>query len=763
MLCRLLTYYYTCGYKINMLKFVIILFFSFTISYSYSQVVINEIMGSNRTSISDEDGDFPDWIEIYNTGTSEIELAGFYLSDMDDFPQRWKFPEVTIKPGDFLLVFASGKDRSFTGKELHTNFSIKKRGEPVILSNSSGQIIDRLPPVYIETDYSFGRFPDGGDDLVLFKTATPGKSNIGPYAPPLFTKLSFSHKSGYYNYDFLLGINSIGPAEIRYTTDATNPIDSGMVYTNSIAIRSLAGTENQFAEIPTSIPELWSPPKGEVDKINIIRARPVINGIPVGEEIAGSFWTGHHNPENIKIPIVSIISCPENFFDHETGIYVPGIDYEESGGGNFYLRGRENERLSFFTFFDTIGLPQVHQQVGIRIHGNATRRYRQKSLRLYARSSYGNEQISYPFFEERNNHDYKRLLLASTMRDDMSKTLIKDELCTYVIRDLDIDYLAFIPVIVFLNGEYWGIHFLKERRDEHYLERNHGVSADNIDRLYNLGQVISGSNLYYYQMLNFLRTSDPEMPETYQKLETYIDVDNYIDYMCMQIFMQNRDWPHHNIEYWRPDIPGGKWRWIFWDLDRALEQYYVDNLSIYFEYEDSYQKYELLRLLVKIPEFKDKFIQRFYYHLNNTVSSEKVLEAIEHFHSTLYPYLGKHIQRWRVPLTLYEWEENIKSLEKFAALRPAQMFKILNDNFRSPFSISPNPAIHTLNIHFERELQKSDISIFNVKGQLIDISSGIRISEPNIEIDVNGLESGLYIIRITNNNMVYTNRFIKID
>ncbi len=727
---------------------------------TYSQVVINEIMSSNHNCITDEDGDNSDWIELYNFGNEEIDLTGYYLSDKDENVLMWKLPEVSIKTKEFLLIFASGKDRSFAGKELHTNFKISKYGEPVILSDNSGNFIDRLPPAYVETDYSFGRFPDAKDSLYIFKTPTPGAPNTGLFIIPIYANLKFSHNPGYYKNDFLLQIYASENVDIRYTVDASFPTDTSSLYTGAIRIDSRAGTENYYSEIPSAIPKYWTKPLGEVPKIWTIRARPFLDGIPVGNEIWGSFWIGHHNPDNIELPVVSVITSPENLFDYEYGIYVPGINYDDGGEGNYFLRGEERD--AFLTFFDENGIKQVNQEVGIRIQGQATRKYSQKSLRIYAREKYGKDEIAYKFFPERENEIFKRLLLNSTMGDDWTRTLFKDELCAYLVKDLDLDYLAFIPVIAFINGEYWGIHFLKERRDEYYLAQNHNINPNKIDRLTNNMDVVSGNALHYQEMINFITNNDPKDPKTYEKVKTYMDVENFIDYKCMQIYLNNRDWPHNNLEFWRPDTTGGKWRWIFWDLDRAFEEYQTDNLTIYRTFEENYSVFFLLRMLLKMPEFERKFINRFYYHLNNTVNTKIVLEAIDHFKQTLTPYVPNHILRWRTPLTMYEWEKNIQSLTSFAMQRPTEMLYLLKQIFDSPFTIAPNPANETLNIFYEWDAQKNtQIEIYNIAGQQIDIGSKIIATEPYFQININELQSGVYLVKIINEGMVFTHKFVK--
>lgn len=140
-----------------------------------SDVLINEIMASNGETIADEDGDYEDWIELYNHSSRSVNLRGYYLSDDDEVPLKWEFPEVVIEPGEFLLVWASGKN--ITQGDLHTNFKVSLDGEPIILSRPNGKQVNRVGSVAIARDVSLGPIPDAGKEWFYLLTPTPGESN----------------------------------------------------------------------------------------------------------------------------------------------------------------------------------------------------------------------------------------------------------------------------------------------------------------------------------------------------------------------------------------------------------------------------------------------------------------------------------------------------------------------------------------------------------------------------------------------------------
>ncbi|MCC5916092.1 MAG: CotH kinase family protein [Cryomorphaceae bacterium] len=729
------------------------------------QVFINEIQSSNHTGITDEDGDYEDWIEIYNSDTVAVNIGEWYLSDKDNQQLRWQFPQsVIIPPRGFLLVWASGKDRATNGV-YHTNFSISSDGEPIILSNADGNQVDRFPPAKLTPDRSFGRIPDGGERIETFHTPTPGASNIS--GEKVF--LLFDKKQGYHPSEFDLQIISTGFGEIRYTLDGTTPTHESPIYNSVFKISSRQGTPNDISQIRTANKPLWHPPMGEIPKIWVIRAQPFSGDQAIGDEIIGSFWTGHHDPEIMKIPIVSLVTDPHNLFDYQDGIYVPGVDKDSLDFGNYWRRGMRTEKPAHFAYFDSTGSLELSQNIGLRINGGGSRRLAQKSLRLYARNAYGKSTFDYPFFPERDHSSYRRVLL-NALQGDYIKTLFTDELTTNLIKPLGIEYLAFRPVLVFVNGEYWALHFLKERRDQHYFSSISGLHPDSIHHLFRNAEINSGSNSHYWNMLNFIKNADPEEDGLLDRIREFMDVENYIDYQVFQLYMVNYDWPHNNIDFWRPDTTGGRWRWIFYDLDAGMRKYAEDNISEYFRpYDPSKDKHEwpfaLLRSLLKIPEFRHQFVNRFYALLETHLSTDNIIRELEKIQGEVEPYIEDYIYRWRIPRSTTEWKANLSIIRTFATLRPMEIHDLLQRNHSGTFLLQPNPAKDILNIQFSNVLtEKPKVRLIDVMGREISIEGSVFSDEADkLSINISHIASGNYLIMITHGGFHFTRRFVKIN
>ena len=189
-----------------------------------SSLVINELLSSNSRVISDEDGDYEDWIELKNAGYQSINLGGYGLSDNPEDAFKWVFPDTLIEPGEYVIIWASGKDRTKPGTPLHTNFSISAAGEYIILSHPDGTAIDELQPVRLRSDISYGRFPDGSGTWFFFDEPTPGSANITKAFSEVLESPIFSSKSGFYPQSFNLNLSHADKeVNIYYTLDGSVP------------------------------------------------------------------------------------------------------------------------------------------------------------------------------------------------------------------------------------------------------------------------------------------------------------------------------------------------------------------------------------------------------------------------------------------------------------------------------------------------------------------------------------------------------------
>ncbi len=714
---------------------------------SSQQVRINEFMASNATTIADEDGDYEDWIEIYNPGNSGIDLEGYGLSDNISEPFRWAFPAVNLAPGEFLLIWASGKDRRMPGEPLHTNFSISNEGEELLLSNSNGMLINFIPATPLLADISYGRYPDGSPHWYYYQDPTPGYSNTSQTFDQILSPPVFSHSGGFYTNDFQLTIAAAeNDSEIIYTLDGSEPdidnisgtnypykniypqnpgdpfgefltgtylsqnyVDAPInIYDRSAGADSMTHKASAFLNFPYYFPD------DHVYKGIVIRAkayRPGSISSPVRTEV---YFVNPLGRERFSLPVIHISTNANHFFDYYDGIYNPGIDFDTwrlnnpdanvTGGrpSNYHRRGDEAEFPAHFTYFEPgQSFPTLSQNIGFRIHGGWSRAFPMKSMRIYARGRYGPSELIHPFFTDQDYSSYRRILLRNS-GNDWSFSLFRDALIQRVVRHLNFETLASRPSVLLVNGEYWGIHNIRERYDKHYLERVFGVNPNKIDYLEFDAVAKEGDNIHYLETLQYIQNNDITQNEHYGHILTRIDTKNYIDYQIANIYAANTDWPGNNIDYWRkrtntyiPNSPyghDGRWRWLAFDMDFGFAFIHGTPSSTHntlsFATEAGNTDWPnpdwstfLLRNLLQNDTFRLQFINRFADLINTAFLPDRINNLITEFQERNQPEMPEHIHRWKNPESMSAWNFEINRMRHFVNTRPERQRNHILDFF----------------------------------------------------------------------------------
>ena len=722
-------------------------------------------MSANGSTFIDEDGDFSDWVELYNPTSSAIDLQNYTLSDGFTNLEKWTFPSVIIPSQGFLVVFLSGKDRSMSGNELHTNFKLKSSGEYLIISNNQGVVVDHFLPVDLDKDYSYGRLPDGSNTAGFLNVSTPLTTNNNA---DFISFIDFSHPQGFYSYAFDLEMTCSD--SIYYTLDGSLPTTQSLLYESSVNV--VENTANKLSLIPTT-PDNFAPPENNVKHGVIIRAQPFRNGIPTGPVHNRSYFTQEHD---YSFDVLSIAIDSSSLFDLDTGIYIPGVHFDPANPdwtGNYYQRGIDWERRCSVTLFDREGEQAFTENMGVRISGNKSRSLKQKSLRFYLRSEYGKSSVSYPFFKDRDYQDVKRFVARSSFTSWYDRnTLFRDELVHAVasLKKMDLDVQMARPSVVFINGEYWGIHTIKERQDEHYLHSIYGYDKDSLDIIDGNLTATNGSSIGFSELLDFVELNDLSEADNYEEVTEQIDISNFIDYYIIETYFGNVDWPVNNMRLWRPQTEDGKWRFLLYDLDAVIGDVQWDPFERLDTLTDD-QSFLFKNLLLN-ETFKNDFICRYKYLLATAFHPDLMREFINRFKAKYGPELPKHISRWSNPISMNKWEESCDYLRTFLDDRPQHIQTYLMNYFNledfdnsgcnlegtSGISIYPNPADDQSYLQLNNlELIGGTVSIYDTKGSLIN-QEPVRYLTQHLQIA--DLQSGLYIVYVQKNDIVRTAKLL---
>jgi hypothetical protein len=353
------------------------------------------------------------------------------------------------------------------------------------------------------------------------------------------------------------------------------------------------------------------------------------------------------------------------------------------------------ERPASIEMFETNGSRVVSQDVGIEIHGACSRKKPLKSLEIKARRNYGDNDIDYVVLPDKSIDEYKRLILRNSGQDS-GNTLFRDALQQYLIRDMmDIDYQAYRPAAVFLNGQYWGILNIRDKADEAFPEQNYGLDADTDFDFFDNGGLLAGNKAAWNSLYNFISANDLSIPANYEHVKSQVDVEEYMNYYIVEIYVHNKDWPNNNVRYWRAH-DNGLWRWILVDLDMAFENPQTDYLYYILNEGNAKEKYQtlLFRKLMENTEFRNEFVQRFASHINISFDPVRVNSMIDWFRAGIAAEMPAHIARWGAPASISIWDSKIDQLRSFGNARPAYMRSHLDS-----FLGSPGTANLTLNIN----------------------------------------------------------------
>lgn len=602
-----------------------------------AQVVINELLAA--THAEDEQGISLEWIELYNLGTESVDLEGYTLTDDSDIPHKWHFPSVSIPGRGFLLVWTTGYD-IHDNTEIHTNFQLDRSGEYLALRQPDGSLADVLYFPAQRAEISFGRQPDGADTWRYFASHTPGEANNTSSRAGFAARPVVSVRPGVYHTPVETAlISDVSGTVIRYTTDCTIPTERSPIYVSPL----------------------------EIAETTVIRARGFREDYYPGDVATFSYVI----QESIDIPVISLVTEPDNLWDRRIGIYV-----------NTEKHGIEWERPVSMEMFDITGERMFWENAGIRIHGGASRtRSPRKSFRLYFRPVYGAGKLHYPLFPSGRVETFNQLTLRGGFNDTWgydnnsqrpTATYIRDQVARNLF--LDMGQLAARGTWgeLYLNGEYWGLYNLTERyEDDYFIQHSSFPDWDVIAE----GELRDGTLDAWQDFTRFLSRASLRNDSAYQKIGEMLDLENFTAYIILNTWLQNYDWPHHNWYAARQHVEWGKWIYLPWDVEYSFgsgsQGYKVDQNTFQQAMDTAFGK------LVQNSDYRQYFWSRVNELLNTVLSEEHVLQRLNEQVEMIRPVIPREALRWGYPrperglpqMHPEDWERAITQAREFISRR----------------------------------------------------------------------------------------------
>ena len=724
---------------------------------------ITEYMTNNLSYKASKDKKFYSLIEIYNNDTRDINLKGFYLSDKEDLISKYTFPDVNIKKGEYLVIYASGLNK-YENDEIHTNFKLNNNDGVLVLSSPNKAIINRVKIEKLEANASLGLYknkwqvyhiPSLGKENTkstekneIEKEVIINEVSIYPKeAIELYNKSDHDikldgytigdksdikydlsgktiSKHGYlvlYKNNFKFGINNVN--EIIYLTNSGQIIDTfdvnklignistGITSGNKVYYKSITlGNANSqdtfkgFSDTPkfnidggyfddslevtlstTDNSTIYYTTNGafpnknstkydkpiKVDKTMVIKAISYKDGYIESDIVSRTFKKGREH----DLPYISISSDYNSLFG-------------SSGLITNYTSNAE-KKISF-EYYEADGSFGTSFVGNAKLSGMDSRKQPQKSISVYLRKRYGQSFVNYPFFENLEYHTFSSILLRNAGEDPKGARIMDAALTRILKGEMDIDMQEYRPVVVYLNGSYYGIYNLREKLNGDYVESKFGIDNDTID-LIKYSTAVKGSTSEYNKLVNYINSHNPANKDVYDYLKTQIDMQELINYWIVESFYGNTDLG--NIRYWKSK--DGKWRWMLYDLDWSLW-----NMGLDMGYPTKNSKVpaatylsssvKIVRKLYQNSEFKDLYLTSVAKYLKTTFKPDRMNKIVDELASEIEKEMPYHISKWgssyaRIS-SMNLWKNNIKGLKNNLTTR----YNRVVGNLRSYFNLSNN-------------------------------------------------------------------------
>jgi len=603
-----------------------------------SGLYITEVMAGNKKLVGPGVRNPYDYIEIYNMSGQAVNLKGYGLSDNIKKPRKWQFPDITLENNSYLIIYCDTTQTTKDGVYYFTNFNLSKSGEPVCLSTPDGTILDKVVVPQLYDNVSYGRTL-GQAGLFYYSTGTPGYANgVGftGFAPTP----SFATAGGLFERQLegesAVVINVPPNSIVRYTTDGTDPDEGSPIYFEPI----------------------------EIEKTTVLRARAYRDGVEPSQIVSQTYMISVYH----SMPIVCLTTDPDNMWNEETGMfaYGPNVDIEnDPTPWKHATYWQKNWFGGWVEYYDEAGTQQISQGMTFRVMGQYSLDMPQKSLYIKADGQYGTNIFDYALFEDRPYLNYRSFVLRNGGQDGKF-TRVLDGLQAKIVDETDssVANQAWKPVIVYINGEYWGHYNMRERAGVDMVAQHEGwENPDDIDMLESSGlsssQIVQGSSKDYVDLYERVKDGDlNKNPELLAEVEANFDIDNMFDYYIFESFFGNTD--PGNIRYYRNTKSGdGKWRYLLYDMDWGLfnssytergKEYATGGVTYYMNKNGAgTQKIKanlFLRKLVEVPQYREKFLTRYAELFNTVLTTEHMVSLFTKMIQEIKPEMQLHNQRW---------------------------------------------------------------------------------------------------------------------
>lgn len=587
---------------------------------------------------------YENWVELKNTGSTDIDLSSYKLAKKMGKNEGWTLPERTLQPGQIITFQLAGK-RADSANTLQVPFKLGS-AETLVLTKD-GKFIDGVCAKTTTYGGSIGR-SDNRKGFFFYATPTRNTENGNSGRRFIAEEPQFDMKPGIYSKQKKLCLHLKDRTQtVHYTLDGSEPTTSSPIIKDSI----------------------------QISRSTVIRTLAEGDSTSLKSNIAtGTYLLGvEHN-----MPVINIAVNKSDLYDFNNGIYADGPGYTPEWphtGANYWKDWTKKAHVEFFDDKEGFSV-----DCGLKIFGGFSRYEAKKSFRIKFRGEYGDAEVDYDFFGNGQTLELEDLVLRSGSQD-YNRCMIRDEFFTSLLKEQSPTLLTQIyrPVALYVNAEYFGLYYIREKIDNNFVARQLNVSNDSINIIMSRYTEL-GSSIPYTQLMQFVSTHDMTNSDNYEYMRKNVDLQGLIDYKLGEIYSSNTD--VGNIRYVRSTSAESdkKWHFVFYDLDatwvgdRPTAEYYLSVGGVAAQSNVTVHNMMINRLLAN-KEFRELFLQRLSHHMKHTFSTANATAVFDKLVEQIRPEMKRNCERWP-QLSYNQWEKNIGDFRAKFQDKPRKM---LND------------------------------------------------------------------------------------